>query len=528
MATCNEILSNMQQLDAEVRGATGTVEDLYDEAYDLKLKVDSYATGSGILLFNNKDDLLFEAKNYLNQVELYQVYDADYEAKGRDLLSQATAGNCQAAIDYYNNTLVRAINYLGVRIQSTKTLLGRIIDTINSATEPEPPPVADEPAPVTPESDPALQDPVADPLAPVIDEPPPVTSEEIDPNFDPNDPLAPVIDEPPPVTDQEIDPNADPNGFDDVLDPEGLIDEPPIIDEDPAFLDGDLDTDEGLNEFLGSDEGDEGGGAGGARASGPSEAQAAASEGDWRVRLSLAASSEYLYKAAGLTGDIMSPLRATNGIVFPYLPTITVNYSANYNEETPAHANYKNLFYNNSNVGDVTITADFTAQDSAEASYMLAVIHFGRSITKMFYGQDEAPPNGVPPPLVFLTGVGDFHFSNHPLVVSGFQLTYPNNVDYIRCTPGENIGLADRSIAGTIEQRAFTRLNGAGNSITPGGLRPPPNFTVINQPNYIPTKMTITFTCKPIVSRNVISNDFSLRDYASGAIYSRPGRGGIW
>jgi LysM repeat protein len=44
---------------------------------------------------------------------------------------------------------------------------------------------------------------------------------------------------------------------------------------------------------------------------------------DWRVRLSLAPGANYLY--AGKNPGIMQPLQATNGVVFPYTPTIQVN-----------------------------------------------------------------------------------------------------------------------------------------------------------------------------------------------------------
>jgi hypothetical protein len=72
----------------------------------------------------------------------------------------------------------------------------------------------------------------------------------------------------------------------------------------------------------------------------------------------------------------------------------------------------------------------FTAQDTGEANYLLAVITFFKSVTKMFYGQDAE--RGAPPPLVYLSGLGEYQFNEHPCVVSQFNYNLPSDADYIR------------------------------------------------------------------------------------------------
>ena len=94
-----------------------------------------------------------------------------------------------------------------------------------------------------------------------------------------------------------------------------------------------------------------------------------------------------------------------------------VAYNANYSTEELVHSNYKLFTYKGSSVDQISITCDFTAQDTKEANYLLAVIHFFRSVTKMFYGQDNGPKPGTPPPLCFLTGLGAFQFNEHPLEI---------------------------------------------------------------------------------------------------------------
>lgn len=252
---------------------------------------------------------------------------------------------------------------------------------------------------------------------------------------------------------------------------------------------------------------------------------------DWRVRLSLAPNAKYLYNA----GDpgILKPLTSTNGVIFPYTPNVSVVYAANYDASELVHSNYKIYNYKNSAVDTVSITCDFTAQDTNEANYLLAVIHFFRSVTKMFYGRDENPRNGTPPPLCYLSGLGTFQFDNHPLVVSNFTYTLPTDVDYIRV--GSQTNMPGQSVAqqtfpvNTQDSSSLARILSSGL-----GARTP-NFqrqasTINSDATYVPTKMQIAITCIPIVTRNDISNNFSLKKYATGELLqgSKRNGGGIW
>ena len=161
-------------------------------------------------------------------------------------------------------------------------------------------------------------------------------------------------------------------------------------------------------------------------------------DGDWRVKLRLAPQATYLYKAAN--PGILAPLTATDGIIFPYTPQIDLQYRAEYNNYQPTHSNYMNYFYKGSSVQTVQIQADFTAQDTIEAEYLLAVIHFLRSASKMFYGQDAE--RGSPPPLLYLTGLGEYQFNESPCVISEFNYNLPSDVNYIRAR-GRQVTSAD-------------------------------------------------------------------------------------
>lgn len=270
-----------------------------------------------------------------------------------------------------------------------------------------------------------------------------------------------------------------------------------------------------------------------------------ASQGDWRVRIHLAAGSNYLYNApAGKVGGvdlpgpgILAPLALTDGVIFPYTPSIETSYQAKYQNVDLTHSNYRGYFYQSSYVDTITVRGTFTAQDTKEAQYLLAAIHFFRSATKMFYGQDQQA--GTPPPLVFLSGLGQFQFNKHPCVISNFNYSLPNDVDYIRADGFNNYGInlenrrtlsSGPSLGGAL---GFLANKLGANGLFPGGLVQIPTqgavvSSITNTTNtnstYVPTKMEISVQLLPIQSRAQQSQQFSVKAFANGNLL----KGGFW
>jgi len=190
--------------------------------------------------------------------------------------------------------------------------------------------------------------------------------------------------------------------------------------------------------------------------------------------------------------EIMKPLVDTGYVLFPYTPSISMTHSANYTEESPTHSNYSYQFYQNSSTATISITGTFTAKDEFSAAYVIAVQHFFRSVTKMFYGRD--PEAGTPPPVLRLDGHGDYQFSSLPIVIKEFTITLPTDVDYISTT----------SIA--------SGPSGAG----------------VARTTKVPVIQEFQISCTPVYSRRSISKDFSLRDFAAGKLLgTEGGRGGF-
>ena len=249
--------------------------------------------------------------------------------------------------------------------------------------------------------------------------------------------------------------------------------------------------------------------------------------GDWRVKLQLAPRSKYLYNAP--QPGILQPLTVTNGVIFPYTPAISTGYKANYSQTDLTHSNYRGYFYGSSAVDPVNISATFTAQDTSEANYLLAVIHFFRSASKMFYGQDAE--RGSPPPLVYLSGLGEYQFNKHPCVISSFTYNLPADVDYVRAGSPNNIGtdlttrrdrqsVATNGVFGSLNRLASAFLSKGALNNNPFA----PTTLGLNSPTYVPTKMEIQITLLPMQSRNQVSKQFSVKEFANGNLL----RGGFW
>ena len=190
---------------------------------------------------------------------------------------------------------------------------------------------------------------------------------------------------------------------------------------------------------------------------------------DWRVKISLGAKADYFYKANDK--GLLEPLEKTGGVIFPYTPQISVTHAARYGSQNLTHSNYTNYFYEGSEVQAITISGDFTVQNIQEGQYVMACIQFFRSVTKMFFGQGANV--GHPPPMVFLSGYGTPYFPNVPCVVTNFQHTLPQDVDYINIYAGVN------------EVR-------------------------------LPTTSTMSVTLQPIYSRRNLADNFDLNEFAKG------------
>jgi len=211
---------------------------------------------------------------------------------------------------------------------------------------------------------------------------------------------------------------------------------------------------------------------------------------DWRVKVTLPSGSGLKIASNPLLSILAR--NEVNGVIFPYTPNITVTHNARYQEQALTHANYKNYFYEGSDVSAINIVGDFTVQNKDDALYVLASLYFFRSCTKMFWGKDANAGN--PPPIVILDGYGDFYFPSVTCVVTSFQHTMPSDVDYMEVSYSGSSNNTSPVSAGSTMQTAR-----------------------------IPLMSQFNVTLQPIYSRKNTANNMSLTNFSQGKLLAKNG-----
>jgi len=266
----------------------------------------------------------------------------------------------------------------------------------------------------------------------------------------------------------------------------------------------------------------------------------AAAEDDWRVRVSLAAGAGIFYQDPTLLSNaLMYPLLETNGVIWPYVPQISVTHQANYTPVGLTHSNYPAHFYNNSEVADIQVSGEFTVQSPADGQYLMAAIYFFRAATKMFFGTGANVGN--PPPIVFLDGYGSHYFPHVPCVITTFQHTMPAEVDYIQVPisktsltesaasapagPNSAVDLATNSITGENYETYTPALLDSSKTGTKATTAPKLEYNTITTTTRVPAVSTIAVTLRPIYSRKNLHNRFDLNKFANGDLLADNDKG---
>ena len=153
---------------------------------------------------------------------------------------------------------------------------------------------------------------------------------------------------------------------------------------------------------------------------------------DYRAKLS----PKSLSNAQTILGErkntnLLFPLYQTGGVLFPYTPSITTGAVTEYDPTSFIHSNYGYNAYVRSYPKTISINAEFTAQSNDEALYLLAVIHFFRSVTKSYFGVNPYELAGTPPPTLIFNYLGEYQFNNVPVVIKYFDYNYEANIDYV-------------------------------------------------------------------------------------------------
>jgi hypothetical protein len=193
---------------------------------------------------------------------------------------------------------------------------------------------------------------------------------------------------------------------------------------------------------------------------------------DWRVRIDCQWNI--------FNSPIFERLKTTGGVVWPYLPNITVATKAEYTSINTVHNNYTNYAYKGSSVDDIQISGEFSCETADDAAYWIAATTFFKTATKMFFGQGQLAGN--PPIICILKGYGASVFNNVPIIIKSFSVDLKDDVNYVKC-------------------EAF------------------------GSTTWVPVLSTISVTVTPVYTRERMRK-FSLQDYSRGSLAGEKGKVG--
>lgn len=203
---------------------------------------------------------------------------------------------------------------------------------------------------------------------------------------------------------------------------------------------------------------------------------------------------------------LLGPLALTNGVLFPYQPTVNVSHQVEYPSMQMTHSNQDYFYYARTNNVTVSINAKFTVQNQAEGRYALAVLHFFRTVTKMRFGQDD-PYAGLPPTICTLSGYGNYNFNEVRCIVKGHNFTFDERIDMVTVyTDSSGVASSATSLSTQSSSNSGTSNSYGGGS----AVRLPALFNL---------------TADLIVQQTgqYMRKQFSLDSYKSGALLDKGG-----
>lgn len=210
---------------------------------------------------------------------------------------------------------------------------------------------------------------------------------------------------------------------------------------------------------------------------------------DTRLRIKAGRTSQSVAQVLGPrdpNSNILSMLYETQGLLFPYTPTINVNQTVNWDPISLVQNNYDvNTYQRTPSVG-ISVTGVFTTQTQREGEYVMAVLHFLRTVTKSYFGTKDSTSGkaGTPPPVVYLDGFGDFMFATLPCVIKSYSYAFDENTD----------------------SNVFTSRTGAKARL--------------------PAKLSISMELGVQINMNRQRSDFSLDEFRTGALLKDRSEGG--
>jgi hypothetical protein len=219
------------------------------------------------------------------------------------------------------------------------------------------------------------------------------------------------------------------------------------------------------------------------------------------------------------------------GLTFPYTPQIEYSADVKYETYNTTHTNYQLYGYTRSENPQINLQCKFSAHTEDHFKLSEYAIRFLRTYTKMNYGRRD-PERGQTPRILRFYAHGTKIFNDVPVVISKFNITFPDDVDYVsgRFNADNKLIAGEFVQASGVQKKAPTTdgqfVSSIGDNTTPGsqslGQLEPADITVNGEPQEFILRLPVFFqiSISLLVQQNMyrVAHEFNLAEFASGRL----------
>lgn len=216
-----------------------------------------------------------------------------------------------------------------------------------------------------------------------------------------------------------------------------------------------------------------------------------------------------------MTGVFLRPTNPIKGapdiLEFPYTPQIDYSNDVKYDSFTLTHTNYQPYAYARTENPQISLQAKFSSHTKEHFAISERAIRFLRTYTKMNYGREDGE-RGQTPRILRFYAMGNPIFFKVPVVISKFNITFPEDVDYIK---GMFEAEDAKQTVKTVEQvgnRDVPTVNADGTTVLPTVTITATRDKAI----YLPVFFQISISL--LVQQNIAKTvrEFTLEKFGSG------------
>ncbi len=214
-----------------------------------------------------------------------------------------------------------------------------------------------------------------------------------------------------------------------------------------------------------------------------------------------------------MSGVYLAPRNPVGGLTileFPYTPQIDYSNDVKYDSFNLTHTNYQPYAYVRTENPQLSLQCKFSAHTKDHFEMSERAIRFLRTYTKMNYGRED-PERGQPPRILRFFAYGNPVFNNIPVVISKFNITFPEDVDYIK----GSVDLSNNKVVVKNAENVGSRAT-ATNDTTATDRGTVLGSADKDKAIYLPAffQISISLLVQQNIARTV--NEFTLEKFATG------------